>query len=486
MFDTTYLGHQGWLIETATTHILVDPVLADRTVGTADDPLAMYPPRRVDLAAFPPIDAVVVTHEHPDHVNLPTLLRLDRSIPIHLPARASTAVRGLLAELGFRWHPMRSGDVISVGDLEIHPYHCNDITLDEWDVTPLVIRDRAGEGSLATLIDAPEADAFACFAVERAGRVGLWVLSHNRMDLFPTRAGARQERDEEATANLAREFIGRFERSFRSLPRPETLLVLSMGLALVGDLAWMNRHVFPGEARHLAPILAEQLRDVLVRAPQPGHRFSLCRGKLIGEDLWRPFLATIDPREWPPHAAEPFHGAAPDYAPAIGRRDFTAADLDALLDELRTFAGHLYGGALMRSLYVGIGGSGERADGVAFSLRTDAERIVLAYGPEACAFERVRCDDPRSAFTAGFECWAGDLLSVLRLEIYAGCVLLGRCRMWNAAPDRLGGDLASELLLYTHPLRFPGRALERYRRVAATLAASVGPHRVAAARASVA
>lgn len=29
MFEATFLGHQGWLLRTASTHVLVDPLLTE-------------------------------------------------------------------------------------------------------------------------------------------------------------------------------------------------------------------------------------------------------------------------------------------------------------------------------------------------------------------------------------------------------------------------------------------------------------------------
>jgi hypothetical protein len=483
MFEATYLGHQGWLVEAGDTRLLIDPLLGPNLTSRSDDPIRIYPPRHLDLAAFPPIDAVVVTHEHPDHLNVPTLLTLDREIPVLLPRRASVAARAILAELGFSTRLLRSGEAVTVGELELHPFHSSEIARDEWDVVPLLVRDRKGDGSLATSIDAPETADFARFAAARAGRLGLWASSHNTTDLFPVREGSRQEPDDAVSSRLARDLRQRFESQFQHAPRPEAVLVLSSGFSLAGDIAWMNRHVFPGRADHLVRLLGQSLRDVRLRAPVPGQRFSLRAGRLAAEAHARPFLSVEDPRDWPPHAAEPFSGEVPDYGPACGRRELPAGDRAEILEELQAFAGHLYGGALMRSLYEGgAGEEGAREEGVAFALRTGSERFVLAYRPEACAFEPADSADPRADFAAGLECWATDLLAVLRFELEAGYLTLGRCRTWNAAPERLRCELDLELALFTHPLRAPARALEQYRRVVADLGGSPGAPRVAFAR----
>ncbi len=70
------VGHASFLIQVAGLNILVDPVWSDRA-----SPVAWAGPRRVNppgiaFSALPPIDAVLITHNHYDHLDLPTLARL--------------------------------------------------------------------------------------------------------------------------------------------------------------------------------------------------------------------------------------------------------------------------------------------------------------------------------------------------------------------------------------------------------------------------
>jgi len=72
------IGHASVLIQVAGLNILVDPVFAERA-----SPLSFAGPRRVnppgiDFAALPPIDAVLVTHNHYDHMDVEALARLWR------------------------------------------------------------------------------------------------------------------------------------------------------------------------------------------------------------------------------------------------------------------------------------------------------------------------------------------------------------------------------------------------------------------------
>jgi L-ascorbate metabolism protein UlaG (beta-lactamase superfamily) len=72
----SFIGHASLLIQTGGHNILVDPVWSPRV-----SPVAFAGPKRVNdpgvaFAALPPIDAVLVSHCHYDHLDLATLSRL--------------------------------------------------------------------------------------------------------------------------------------------------------------------------------------------------------------------------------------------------------------------------------------------------------------------------------------------------------------------------------------------------------------------------
>jgi L-ascorbate metabolism protein UlaG (beta-lactamase superfamily) len=72
----TFIGHSTFLIRTAAGNILTDPMFSSRA-----GPLNMFGPRRVrppavPFDALPPIALVLLSHNHYDHCDLPTLRRL--------------------------------------------------------------------------------------------------------------------------------------------------------------------------------------------------------------------------------------------------------------------------------------------------------------------------------------------------------------------------------------------------------------------------
>ncbi len=74
----TWVGHATFVLRTASATILTDPVFSD-----VAGPLAWLGPRRVappgvDFDSIPRVDLVLLSHDHYDHCDLPTLGRLAR------------------------------------------------------------------------------------------------------------------------------------------------------------------------------------------------------------------------------------------------------------------------------------------------------------------------------------------------------------------------------------------------------------------------
>ena len=181
MFSTTFLGHQGWSFRAGQTQLLVDPLLTSR-FGHGGGVGAVYPPRDFDFDHFPPIDAVLITHEHEDHFDVPSLARLDRHIPILLSANSSAAARGLLSEMGFAVRFVRGGETVTVGDLTIDLFAADHVRVaqsDEWDVLQFVVHDRNGDGSFVSGVDCAMSLKTVLEIKRIVGRRGLWCFTNN-------------------------------------------------------------------------------------------------------------------------------------------------------------------------------------------------------------------------------------------------------------------------------------------------------------------
>jgi L-ascorbate metabolism protein UlaG (beta-lactamase superfamily) len=83
----TYLGHATLLIELGSARVLTDPLLRSGFAHVR----RQAPP--VDVATLGRPDAVLVSHVHHDHLDLPSLRRLGRVAPLVVPRGAGSFLR---------------------------------------------------------------------------------------------------------------------------------------------------------------------------------------------------------------------------------------------------------------------------------------------------------------------------------------------------------------------------------------------------------
>ncbi|UJR84380.1 MBL fold metallo-hydrolase [Sandaracinus amylolyticus] len=460
MFEVTFLGHQGWQFSTGRTNVLLDPLLCDRfghdPRGHAFD---VFPPRRVDLAACPPIDAVLFSHEHEDHFHVPSIELLDRRIPIYLSARSSSAAPRLLRELGFEVRSLEPGEPFALGDLGILPLPQASLGGShpgEWDSLALVVEDRGGHGSFFTTVDhRPQPATFEL--LRRHGvRPALIAYADNESDhsvMFPWAAPSG-----DGTAALAAELRALLERVVPRDLRPEALLLCANGLAPRGELAWMNESIFHRDPRAACGQLGPPFA-----APLPGETITLS-GRRRSDARRSPWIEALPERAWPARGS----GARPHapFGPATGVAcldDTSRGALERALGELARF---LYASPLFCELYLlDATATGGRRPTFALELLEEGGSTVWIWDPPGCRFVREALPSPERSVVAGARCWASDLLAVLEVEMPAASLTMGRLAAWNAAPSALRFDLANVLHVYCHPLRAPDRFLALYRQL---------------------
>ena len=116
----TWIGHSTVLLQTQGLNILTDPFLSTRA-----SPVPFAGPRRVrpaalDAETLPPIDLILLSHNHYDHMDLPALRRLARRHAAHVVTPTGNARWVRRASSSFGIDELGWGEQVEHKRLRIH------------------------------------------------------------------------------------------------------------------------------------------------------------------------------------------------------------------------------------------------------------------------------------------------------------------------------------------------------------------------------
>lgn len=103
----TWIGHASWLIQLDGVSLLIDPIFSD-TIGPG---IRRFVPPALTAAELPPIDAQLVSHNHRDHLDLPSLRAVGSPIVAGVGLGAFFARSALSCRELEWWSDTRVGDV---------------------------------------------------------------------------------------------------------------------------------------------------------------------------------------------------------------------------------------------------------------------------------------------------------------------------------------------------------------------------------------
>jgi L-ascorbate metabolism protein UlaG (beta-lactamase superfamily) len=110
-----YVGHATVLVELDGVRLLTDPLLRTRVAH-------LRRTTRVDPHTFRGVDAVLLSHAHRDHLDLPSLERVGRSIPLVVPRGLGPLLRRRRFEHVLE---VEEGDELQVGALTVRATHAD-------------------------------------------------------------------------------------------------------------------------------------------------------------------------------------------------------------------------------------------------------------------------------------------------------------------------------------------------------------------------
>jgi len=116
----SWIGHATVLINIFGTWIITDPVMSDRIGLNIADVFTIGPRRLIEPALtvqdLPPIDLILLSHAHFDHLDISTLEQLSRTTPVILAKNTYDVIH----ELDFKTvYELDWGEWTALGDLRI-------------------------------------------------------------------------------------------------------------------------------------------------------------------------------------------------------------------------------------------------------------------------------------------------------------------------------------------------------------------------------
>ena len=289
----TLLGHATVLVELDGANILMDPVLQD---PFEDGAVISCPRRMIRADKLPPLYAIIISHSHPDHFDIPSLARLPRDVHVVYPD--DKVIQYALESLGFtNVHPTLPMSRMAFNTFELLTTHSDVTNILEFGV---IFRDKSG--TFWNQVDSVLSDETIDYSLEAVGSIDLLFAMHasQNFGFFENRStGFPHDMHQMNLATALR-------------IRPRLTVPGAAGFRFAGDIEWCNAFLFPisreqfvADLRTLDPGLATAIAnpgDVFeIEAGTVKHRPGASEvAQMLEEDTWRLKFdptATIPPLE---------------------------------------------------------------------------------------------------------------------------------------------------------------------------------------------
>ncbi|WP_459194834.1 MBL fold metallo-hydrolase [Halosimplex sp. J119] len=278
--QVTYLSSAAILVETEDASLLCDPWLVD---GAFYGSWSHYPPLECEPEDFNDVDAIYISHIHPDHFDPATLRRMDSDIPVLIHDYRWDYLKDEIEELGFEVTELKHNERKHLaGDLHINilaadacdPELCGNYFGCSWvDDSPELSSTQVdslaaiddGEHTMVNMNDCPYpmVERSMRQIKEQYGDIDLVCHQYSAAQFYPqcmedyTREEKLEARDDviREKHELATEFIDLFEPDYYMPFAGEYVLSGSLGHLneftanppRIEALEWFEEHIDPSE-----------------------------------------------------------------------------------------------------------------------------------------------------------------------------------------------------------------------------------------------
>jgi UDP-MurNAc hydroxylase len=254
----TLLGHASILVELAGATCLMDPIFDDPFEEGA---VVSCPKRTIHLERLPPIDILIVSHRHPDHFDIPSLVRVPRECDAICPA--DPLIVYALRQLGFeKIHPVPPMAPISSDRFELYPTKSEVRSVREFG---MVFADHSGV--FWNQVDSSLSAETIAAVADRYGTVAL---------LFAMYASQTFDFLEDRSTAFPFEIHGQNLDTVQRI-RPRVAVPGSAGFRFCGQAAALNSFLFPISRERFLADLQKLDSGIRTEIANPGDVFVMDR-----------------------------------------------------------------------------------------------------------------------------------------------------------------------------------------------------------------
>ena len=430
----TFLGHQGWHFQGSNGEtILLDPLYRD--MGNGLTRINVWPNRELKLGQLGKVDAVIISHEHADHFNIDTLLKIKQiNDPDHVfvPNLSTRALKNALREMEFDVQELAAFEIFDLGSLSITPLPSVKSRF-EPDVYSLLFEDKVSKSSFYTPIDTVPSNMAIEYLKEHCPKRTLDNYTNN----FVQRIHVLHNLDAveyEKGVNNVYEYLKRFIKNFD----PDRIILSGQGWSYTGQLQDHNNIMFNVPHESLVKRLQQETKSIDVFAAEINTSYELSEETIkvshadfvhfLPEDSREVDLTKLNGYELRPYCEKQDSAIANQQV-----NNYVENNLGSLLA--------LGASKLNKALYYKLMETDDEHKGLFLELRNAKEKFQFEFSYSDSCFYRLNMkidyDTAKKEYAFGMIGYVNDFLEILNAAEEGHLVSENSMYTWNHRYDLL-------------------------------------------------